>query len=53
MPASPGQLPMPLAASMDDEKDVSGELEKFKGQVLIMCPLVVCVCVFVFVCDCE
>mmetsp|Transcript_70508 Transcript_70508/g.146822 ORF Transcript_70508/g.146822 Transcript_70508/m.146822 type:complete len:226 (+) Transcript_70508:255-932(+) len=27
---SPGQLPMPLAASMDDEKD--GELEKYKGQ---------------------
>lgn len=27
---SPGQLPMPLAASMDDEKD--SDLEKFKGQ---------------------
>jgi len=32
VPATPGQLPMPLAASMDDEKDVNGELEKFKGQ---------------------
>lgn len=32
VPASPGQLPMPLAASMDDEKDVNGELETFKGQ---------------------
>jgi len=27
---SPGQLPMPLAASMDDEKD--SDLEKYKGQ---------------------
>ena len=26
---------MPLAASMDDEKDVSGELESFKGQVRV------------------
>jgi hypothetical protein len=32
VPASPGQLPVPLAASMDDEKDVSGQLETYKGQ---------------------
>ena len=32
VPGSPGQLPVPLAASMDDEKDVSGDLERFKGQ---------------------
>ena len=32
VPASPGQLPIPLAASMDDEKDVNGVLETFKGQ---------------------
>mmetsp|Transcript_3766 Transcript_3766/g.8989 ORF Transcript_3766/g.8989 Transcript_3766/m.8989 type:complete len:228 (+) Transcript_3766:183-866(+) len=32
VPGSPGQLPVPLAASMDDEKDVSGDLERYKGQ---------------------
>ena len=32
VPSSAGQLPVPLAASMDDEKDVSGELERYKGQ---------------------
>eukprot|EP00960_Hanusia_phi_P042912 755772-Hanusia_phi.AAC.6 len=32
VPISAGQLPVPLAASMDDEKDASGELEKYKGQ---------------------
>ena len=32
VPGGPGQLPVPLAASMDDEKDVSGDLERYKGQ---------------------
>jgi len=32
VPSSAGQLPVPLAASMDDEKDASGELEQYKGQ---------------------
>ena len=32
VPSSAGQLPVPLAASMDDEKDASGELERYKGQ---------------------
>jgi hypothetical protein len=27
VPTSAGQLPVPLAASMDDEKDANGELE--------------------------
>jgi hypothetical protein len=30
VPASPGQLSMPLAASMDDEKEKNDELDKFK-----------------------
>jgi hypothetical protein len=32
VPSSAGQLPVPLAASMDDEKDANGELEQYKGQ---------------------
>ena len=32
VPSSAGQLPVPLAASMDDEKDTNGELERYKGQ---------------------
>ncbi len=32
VPNSAGQLPVPLAASMDDEKDANGELEQYKGQ---------------------
>jgi hypothetical protein len=32
VPNSAGQLPVPLAASMDDEKDANGELERYKGQ---------------------
>jgi len=32
VPTSAGQLPVPLAASMDDEKDANGELERYKGQ---------------------
>ena len=32
VPSSAGQLPVPLAASMDDEKDAHGELEQYKGQ---------------------
>jgi hypothetical protein len=32
VPSTAGQLPVPLAASMDDEKDANGELERYKGQ---------------------